>query len=119
MSTENSVSTAGSSKSRVWCQARSDELDPLGFGILPVTETGFVHLGGPVGSLAFIEQTIMKRIEKVRQLLDKLPALENPHSEFVLRSCFALRLCLKSAFSCASAHHPLLALPTGKCLTST
>ena len=89
LSTERSV--PGNSKSAVWCSEPCESEDPLGLGIKPVTELGFVHLGAPVGNMDFVKNKIESRIEKVRVLLDKLPHLSNPHAEFVLlRSCFSL-----------------------------
>ena len=68
-----------------------DSEDPLGLGIKPITDTGFTHLGAPVGSQDFVTRTVKSRVEKVKILLEKLSTLENAHSEFVLlRSCFAL-----------------------------
>ena len=56
-----------------------------------IRDSGFVHLGAPVGNEAFIEAKIKSRVEKVKVLLDKLHSLEDPHMEFVLlRSCFSL-----------------------------
>ena len=90
LSTELSV--PGDSKCRVWCPPEScSQDDPLGLGILPVREDGFVHLGAPVGSGNFTHAAVKQRVEKVGALLEKLPDLEDPYSEFVLlRSCFSL-----------------------------
>ena len=92
LSTEHSVPTPGTSKSAVWCpDIAHDDVDPLGLGVLPIRGPGFVHLGAPVGSPFFIQGKVKERVDKVANLLDKLPNLENAHSEFaLLRSCFSL-----------------------------
>ena len=82
--------TKGTSKCRVWSSSKTD-VDPLGLGVLPVVESGFVHLGASVGSTDFIQVKVKQRIDKVQKLLQSLPGLKNPHAEFVLlRSCFSL-----------------------------
>ena len=91
LSTERSVAVAGSSKCRVWSTSRTLGDDPLGLGVLQVKEDGFVHLGAPVGSPAFIQAKVGERVSKVAQLLENLHTLQNPNAEFVLlRSCFSL-----------------------------
>ena len=53
-------------------------------------ETGFVHLGSPVGSQEYVVGKIASRVEKVKGMLDVLHRMENPHCEFaLLRSCFS------------------------------
>ena len=69
-------------------------MDPLGVGILPVTEAGFVHLGAPVGSAHYVQAKVRERVDKVRDLLNMLPSLENAHGEYVLlKSCLSLPTC--------------------------
>ena len=85
LSTE--VTVPGDSKSAVWPPLhRLDRAhpDPLGLGIKVIEDLGFTHLGVPLGEEDFILQGVKSRVEKVRQLLDKLPTLEDPHSEFAL-----------------------------------
>ena len=57
LSTEDSV--PGESKSAVWCPMNiiddANNSDPLGLGIKPIVEDGFVHLGAPVGSQHYVE----------------------------------------------------------------
>ena len=82
----------GDSKCAVWCPPGSpiDE-DPLKLGIRPVKDSGFLHLGAPVGSQVFVYSAVKKRVDKVSAILERLPALQNPHAEFVLlKSCFSL-----------------------------
>ena len=76
----------------MWCPPETPENDdPLDLGIRPIRDAGFLHLGAPVGSQVFVHSSVKKRVDKVGTLLDSLPALENPHAEFVLlRSCFSL-----------------------------
>ena len=73
-----------SSKCAVWCPPRAlgDE-DPLELGIRPIKDSGFLHLGAPVGSQVFTYSAVKKRVDKVGGILERLPALENPHAEFV------------------------------------
>ena len=90
LSTERTV--PGKSKSAVWCPPTEDhQEDPLGVDINSITDTGFVHLGSPVGNYEFVEKHVKSQVAKVKSLLDKLPLLKDPHSEFVLlKSCFSL-----------------------------
>ena len=76
----------------MWCPSDTPvNADPLELGIRPIRDTGFVHLGAPVGSQVFIYSSVKKRVDKVNALLECLPALQNPHAEFVLlRACFSL-----------------------------
>ena len=70
----------------------SGDSDPLSRGIPKVQAgEGIVVLGAPVGHRAFTRAKLEERVEKVRQITELLPLLEDPHSEFVLlRSCLAL-----------------------------
>ena len=79
LSTELSV--PGNSKSAVWSMTPLDE-NPLGLGIKPISEDGFIHLGAPVGGSQYVAEQIKVRVEKVKHLLNKLPLLECP-----LRGC--------------------------------
>ena len=48
-------------------------------------------LGAPVGYTAFVKEKLQKRVEKVQSVVELLPLLKDPHSEFVLlRSCLSL-----------------------------
>ena len=52
---------------------------------------GIVVLGAPVGYNAFVKKNLESRVEKVRGAVEKLPLLQDPHTEFVLlRSCLSL-----------------------------
>ena len=66
-----------------------DELgrDPLNRGIPLVMEPGIVLLCAPVGSETHERVIIRHRVEKIKAIIDRLPLLKDPQSEFaVLRS---------------------------------
>ena len=63
----------------------------LAKGIVWVEDEGIVLLGAPIGSQVFVERQVRKKIEKVREVTELLPLLQDPHTEFVLlRSCLSL-----------------------------
>ena len=68
------------------------EHDPLLRGIPKVRGgDGIVALGAPVGYSAFVRGKLQKKVEKVQSVVELLPLLKDPHSEFVLlRSCLSL-----------------------------
>ena len=69
----------------------SAEADPLERGIPRIQEAGFVLLGTPVGGPEFVEEKIRNRMEKVQEITDKLPLLQDAQTEFVLlRSCLSM-----------------------------
>ena len=56
-----------------------------------IGDDGFVHLGCPVGSEAFVANHIAQKIEQLRNVIDKIHILQDSHMEYVLlRSCFSL-----------------------------
>ena len=60
-------------------------------GIPRVTKGGVKLLGAPVGSQVFEMEILVDRIAKLEALLEKLPTLEDPHTEYVLlKNCFGL-----------------------------
>ena len=70
LSTEISVS--GSSKSALWCLAiLTEDEDPLGRVIKPVTESGFTHLSAAMDSEGFIVGEIAARVLNVKSLIKK------------------------------------------------
>ena len=82
-------------KSVVWSPtdlSGEAEQDPLQRGIPKVRGgDGIVVLGAPVGYTAFVKEKLQKRVEKVQSVVELLPLLKDPHSEFVLlRSCLSL-----------------------------
>ena len=55
------------------------------------TMEGFNLLGSPIGPPSFCEATMLKRVEKVKAALSRLPDLEDSQLETtLLRSCLAL-----------------------------
>ena len=69
-----------------------NDQDPLLRGIPKVRSgEGIVVLGAPVGYTGFVKDKLNARVEKVQEVVELLPLLEDPHTEFVLlRSCLAL-----------------------------
>jgi hypothetical protein len=66
-------------------------LHPIGLGIDASTEEGFVFLGAPIGPPDFQRNYVREVVRGVRDLVDSLPLIEDPHTEYVLiRSCFSL-----------------------------
>ena len=66
--------------------------DPLHRGIPKVRASdGIVVLGAPVGYSGFIKEKLECRVEKIREVVELLPLLKDPHTEYVLlRSCLSL-----------------------------
>ena len=82
-------------KSVVWSPMSGvgeNEQDPLLRGIPKVRAgDGIVVLGAPVGYCGFVKEKLEGRVEKVRGVVELLPLLKDPHTEFVLlRSCLSL-----------------------------
>ena len=44
-------------------------------------------LGAPIGSKEFVEREVRRKVEKVRQVTELLPLLQDPHTELVLLRC--------------------------------
>jgi len=85
------LSTKASSnnpKSTIWCPsaATSGQLgeDPLDRGVPLIKEPGVVLLGSPIGSVQYERSALQTRVDKVKEILDRLPLMEDPHSEYVL-----------------------------------
>lgn len=58
---------------------------------IPVTNVGFDLLGSPIGPLSHCESFVLKRVEKVQDILSKLSDLQEFQMETtLLRSCLAL-----------------------------
>ena len=77
-------------KTTVWARTELGD-DPLGLGVPQVKDAGFVHLGCPIGSEAYIEDIVSARVDKLEEVVAKLPSLKDAHSEFVvLRSCLSI-----------------------------
>ena len=58
---------------------------------IPITTGGFDLLGSPVGSAAHCEASVLKRVNKVQEILTRLSDLQDSQMETtLLRSCLAL-----------------------------
>ena len=58
---------------------------------IPITTGGFDLLGSPVGSAAHCEASVLKRVNKVQEILTRLSDLQGSQMETtLLRSCLAL-----------------------------
>ena len=79
-------------KCEVWGSAPLDQFKQrFPSGVQFLTTDGFEFLGSPVGSAAFANATLMKRVARIRALLDRLHVVADPQVEFVLlRSCCGL-----------------------------
>ena len=92
LSTAATVPAQGRPKTTVWSpQAQGVQGDPLDRGLVRVEEEGVTLLGAPLGSEEFVGREVGKKIGKIREITNRLPHLQDPHTEFVLlRSCLAL-----------------------------
>ena len=60
-------------------------------GINIITDTGISVLGSSVGSSVFTEQQFQKRVASVKDLLSRLPSLEDAHFEYsLLQGCLSM-----------------------------
>ena len=50
---------------------------------IPVTSSGFNLLGSPIGPSAFCEHSILKRVMKLKDVLERLSNLEDAQMETV------------------------------------
>ena len=58
---------------------------------IPVSRIGFELLGCPIGSQVFCEESLIRKIKRVRRCLEHLPDLEDAQMEMaLLRSCLYL-----------------------------
>ena len=75
-------------KSLVWSPldgVLEPQQDPLNRGIPKVRASdGIVVLGAPVGYSGFIKEKLESRVEKIREVVELLPLLKDPHTEYVL-----------------------------------
>ena len=96
LSTAASVKAPSKPKALVWSPAgdleEQDIDDPIQRGIPMAPQgEGITVLGAPVGSEEFIARSLAAKVNKVEQITDLLPLLQDPHIEFaLLRSCLAL-----------------------------
>ena len=92
LSTTSTTQAPSRPKSTIWCPSLlGDPTDPSGKGLARETEEGIVLLGAPLGSEAFVAAEVEKKVEKVKEVTELLPLIEDPHTEFaLLRSCLSL-----------------------------
>ena len=92
LSSEGTVRPPASPKSSIWCPNLTPLVeDPTHRGLQPIQGEGIVLLGSPIGSPLFVEGEIKKKIDKVEEITNLLPLLEDPHTEYVLlKSCLSL-----------------------------
>lgn len=92
-------------KSLLYIPADSDpSLNPLP-SELPTCRDGFILLGSPIGPPAFCESVVLKRVEKLKETLCRLPDLEDSQMETtLLRSCLALPKLAHSLRCCPPQH---------------
>ena len=64
-----------------WLKAFPDE-------VVRVADEGFELLGATIGSAKFCQEFVKKRVQRVREVIEKLPVLDDPQMELILlRSC--------------------------------
>ena len=100
LSTAATVSAPSKPKTLVWSPgslvediiSEEQEHDPLQRGIpRSSTDEGIIVLGAPVGNDQYVCQSLETKVEKVKQITELLPLLQDPHIEHsLLRSCLAL-----------------------------
>ena len=93
LSTSTTVPALARPKTTLWSPGDlvSTPEDPLERGLLRVREPGIILLGAPLGSPEYVREALKQKVEKVREITNLLPLIEDPHTEFVLlRSCLAL-----------------------------
>ena len=72
---------------------------------IPVTRGGFTLLGSPIGPPSFCEEVMGKRVQKVQDVLECLPDLQDSQMETtILRSCLALPKVSFALRSCPPSH---------------
>ena len=89
----------------------------LARGVVRIKTTeGITVLGAPVGYNAFVRGKLEGKVEKIRQITEKLPLLKDPHCEFVLlRSCLALP---KMMFLLRALDYPTMRTSSGPLIPS-
>ena len=96
LSTTHTVNAPDRPKSTIWCPNPPvddviDPSDPCQRGLIRITEEGVVLLGAPLGSAAFVESEVKKKVSKVEDVTELLPLIEDSHTEYaLLRSCLSL-----------------------------
>ena len=62
----------------------SAESEPLEGGIPTIQKPGFVLLYTSVGTSTFIKETIVRIMDKIREITGKLPKIQDAQTEYVL-----------------------------------
>ena len=106
----DTVTAPAPPKTTIWSPTNTGgEVDPLDRGITKVKEDGVILLGAPLGSEAFVGRELKRKVEKVREISELLPQIEDPHTEFcLLRSCLALpklSFILRAVDTSSHVHH--------------
>ena len=120
-STENELATALSivesegphrglflnrSKSLIYTPANIPISHPL-LRDIPTTSNGFILLGSPIGLSTFCEESVFKRIRKVKDTVARLHDLQDSQLETtLLRSCLALPKLVHILRTCPSSVIP-------------
>ena len=110
-----------STKCSIWCgddddlPASVDPIDPLLRGVPRASPAGIHLLGAPIGNIPFSRDTVSERVQKLSQIYDLLPSLNNSQIEFsIFRFCFSspkLTYCFRTC-------EPSSLLPTYKVFDS-
>ena len=70
---------------------------------------GIVLLGAPLGSAAFVASEVKKKVAKIEETTERLPLIEDPHTEYVLlKSCLSLpklSFILRTVDTCPYVEH--------------
>ena len=92
LSTAATTAAGKDPKSTVWTPLYQDgQLDPLRRGVPRVQALGVTLLGSPIGCQEFVREALETKVAKVREIIELLPTIEDPHLEFVLlRACLSL-----------------------------
>ena len=79
-------------KSLVHCKdLHASVTDLLDLGIPRADPRGVKHLGAAIGNHSLCTEILTSRIDKVAEIVDDLPLLQDPHHEAtLLRSCFSI-----------------------------
>ena len=74
-------------KSTIWSplhQGEGMEPDPLQRGVPRVNKPGVTLLGAPIGNSDFVKEELETKVEKIRKIVELLPSIKDPHTQFVL-----------------------------------
>jgi hypothetical protein len=101
------------SKCFIWCgDLDPSNHDPLGCGIPRADAGGLLLLGSPIRTPSFAQFEVDKRIQKIADIMQRLPSFKDPQSQFcLLRSCLSLPKLLYTLRTC----NPAVLLPCYSC----